>query len=123
MNNLNTIMHELVAFRDEREWKRFHTPRNLAAALAIEVAELQEELLWKADGEVHELLATTEGCGRVSDEIADVLIFALLFCEATGVDPSAAIRKKLIKNAEKYPVDLAKGNAKKYTALGEGEGV
>ncbi len=115
------LIVEITAFRDERDWAQFHTPRNLAAALGIEAAELQQEMLWKTDAQVTELLGTGDGHGRVSDEIADVLIYALLFCEAAGVDPAAAIRIKLEKNAEKYPVHLAKGLAKKYDELKERE--
>jgi len=114
---LRSLLQEIVAFRDERDWKQFHTPRNLAAGLAIEAAELQEEMLWKTDAEVAELVASKPGHVSLSDEVADVLIFALLFCDATGIDPSKAILKKLEKNAEKYPVERAKGSAKKYDQL------
>ena len=114
---LKALIEEIVAFRDERDWKQFHTPQNLAAALAIEAGELQEEMLWKDEVEVADLLASQQGHGRVSDEIADVLIFSLLFCEAAGIDPAASIRIKLKKNAEKYPVGRSKGSAKKYTEL------
>ena len=117
--DLQSLIDDITAFRDERDWAQFHTPRNLAAALAIEVGELQEAMLWKDEAEVAELVASKPGHGQLSDEIADVLIYALLFCEGTGVDPAAAIRVKLEKNAQKYPVHLAKGLAKKYDALGE----
>ena len=99
---LQDLIDEIVAFRDERDWEQFHTPRNLAAALAIEAAELQEAMLWKDEEEVAELVASKPGHVSLSDEIADVLIYALLFCEATGIDPEAAVRIKLEKNAEKY---------------------
>ena len=115
--DLQELIAEIIAFRDERDWAQFHTPQNLAVALGIEAAELQQEMLWKTDAEVAELLGTDDGHERVSDEIADVLIYALLFCEAAGVDPAAAIRIKLAKNAEKYPVELARGTAAKYDNL------
>jgi NTP pyrophosphatase (non-canonical NTP hydrolase) len=115
--DLQELTAEITAFRDERDWAQFHTPRNVGAALAVEAAELQQEMLWKTDAEVAELLDTGDGHGRVSDEIADVLIYALLFCEAAGVDPVSAIRTKLEKNAEKYPIDLARGTAAKYDDL------
>jgi NTP pyrophosphatase (non-canonical NTP hydrolase) len=118
---LPALVKQILAFRDERDWAQFHTPKNLAAALAIEAAELQELMLWKSKREVTDLIDSKLGHGKLSDEIADVLIYALLFCEAAGVDPSAAIRIKLAKNAEKYPVHLAKGLAQKYDALGEHE--
>ena len=111
------LTEQITAFRDERDWEQFHTPRNLASALAIEAAELQEVLLWKDDEEISELVASKPGHIKLSDEAADVLIYALLFCESAGIDPDAAIRIKLKKNAEKYPVDRAKGSAAKYDEL------
>ena len=118
--DLQELIAEIIAFRDERDWAQFHTPRNLAAALGIEAAELQQEMLWKTDAEVAELVASKSDYGQLSDEIADVLIYSLLFCDAAGVDAASAIRKKLKKNAEKYPVKQSKGRAKKYTELGGG---
>ena len=116
--DLQELIAEIIAFRDERDWAQFHTPQNLGMALGIEAAELQQEMLWKTDAEVTELVASRSGHGQLSDEIADVLIYSLLFCDAAGVDPVSAIRKKLKKNGEKYPVEQSKGSAKKYTELG-----
>ena len=117
MSDLSELTKEIVAFRDERDWAQFHTPRNLATALAIEVAELQEAMLWKTDSGVAELVASKAGHASLSEEIADVLIFALLFCHGAGIDPGRAVQIKLEKNAEKYPVELAKGRSVKYDAL------
>jgi NTP pyrophosphatase (non-canonical NTP hydrolase) len=116
---LPALVKQILAFRDERDWAQFHTPKNLAAALAVEAAELQELMLWKGEEEVDHLVSSKNGHVKLSDEIADVLIYALLFCDAAGIDPDAAVRIKLKKNAEKYPVDLAKGSAKKYTEFSE----
>ena len=116
---LPALVKQILAFRDERDWAQFHTPKNLAAALAVEAAELQELMLWKGEEEVDHLVSSKNGHVTLSDEIADVLIYALLFCDAAGIDPDAAVRIKLKKNAEKYPVDLAKGSAKKYTEFSE----
>ncbi|MFP6899476.1 MAG: nucleotide pyrophosphohydrolase [Opitutales bacterium] len=116
---LPALVKQILAFRDERDWAQFHTPKNLAAALAVEAAELQELMLWKGEEEVDHLVSSKNGHAKLSDEIADVLIYALLFCDAAGIDPDAAVRIKLKKNAEKYPVDLAKGSAKKYTEFSE----
>ena len=116
---LPSLVKQILAFRDERDWAQFHTPKNLAAALAVEAAELQELMLWKGEEEVDHLVSSTNGHVKLSDEIADVLIYALLFCDAAGIDPDAAVRIKLKKNAEKYPVDLAKGSAKKYTEFSD----
>jgi NTP pyrophosphatase (non-canonical NTP hydrolase) len=105
---LSSLVKEILAFRDERDWAQFHTPKNIAAALAIEAAELQELMLWKSEEEVADLVDSNQGNGDLSDEIADVLIYALLFCEAVEVDPLVAIRIKLKKNAKKYPVPVIK---------------
>tara|TARA_B100000029_G_C17436311_1_gene909802 strand:- start:420 stop:815 length:396 start_codon:yes stop_codon:yes gene_type:complete len=115
--NLPELIDQILAFRDERDWEQFHTPKHLASALGIEVAELQELMLWKNDQEISDLIDCNQGHREVSDEIADILIYSLLFCKSAGIDPEAAIRIKLKKNAEKYPVEEARGNATKYTNL------
>lgn len=114
-DSLRTLTAAVLAFRDERDWRQFHSPRNLAAAIAIEAAELQETLLWKSDEQVASALKNEDHRQKVSDEIADVLIFALLFADAAGVDAASSIRKKLLKNEIKYPVERARGSAQKYT--------
>jgi len=114
---LANIIEEIVHFRDQRDWNQFHTPKNLAVALAIEVAELQEIMLWKNDEETTDLANTSDGHGKFSDEIADVMIYALLFCKATNINPEAAIRTKLEKNRERYPIEKSKGSSLKYTEL------
>jgi len=115
---------ELVAavrrFRDDRDWAQFHTPKNLAAAIAIEAAELQERFLWKTDAEVDQDLADAAKKAGVADEIADVVMFAMLLADRLGIDLAEAIATKLAANEQKYPVQLARGNARKYTELGGG---
>ena len=90
----------LIEFRDARDWKQFHDPKNLASALGIEAAELNEVFLWKS----------TEGSrdvdlARVKEELADVFAYALLMAEAFGLDPEQIVLDKVKANAEKYPVD------------------
>ena len=102
----------LIKFRDERDWKQFHDPKNLAAALSIEAAELNEVFLWM----------TTEGSRevdveRVREELADVLAYALLMADAFQLDPEEIVLEKVKRNAEKYPVEKARGVATKYTEL------
>lgn len=106
-----------VAFRDARAWARFHTPRYLAAALAIEAGELQETMLWKSDAEVEALLADPASRQPVADELADVVVYALLLAERVGIDLAGAVRAKLAQNAAKYPVEASRGRATKYTDL------
>lgn len=112
---LDDITRRIVAFRDERDWKQYHSPRNLAASISIEAAELLEIFQWSTDETVAEdVAANLEGIRR---EIADVLIYALLLAHDTGIDPVASIRSKLSENAAKYPVDKARGSRAKYTQL------
>jgi NTP pyrophosphatase (non-canonical NTP hydrolase) len=117
MHELQDLLQKIVGFRDQRNWKQFHSPRNLAAALAIEAGELQETMLWKTDHEVTELLETAEGRTSIAREIADVLIYSLLLCDATGIDPMTAIGEKLVENEHKYPAELSRGKPSKYTQL------
>jgi dCTP diphosphatase len=117
---MKDLMQEIETFRDERDWRQFHKPRNLAAALAVEVSELQELFLWTADGDDARRLAEPQIADAAKHEVADVLIYALLFCSAAGIDPTVAIRTKLSINAQKYPVDKARGRPDKYTAYAEG---
>ncbi len=117
MDTLEKTLKNILAFRNARKWKKFHTPRNLAAALAIETSELQEELLWRSDKEVKSFLKQPAQKKALEEEIADVLTFALLFCHETGINPIEAIHRKLQVNSKKYPVHLSKGKATKYTQL------
>lgn len=110
-------MRAIVAFRDERDWAQFHTARNLAAALAIEAAELQEVMLWKSDQQVDALLTESKGRRELQDELGDVLIFALLLAHRCEIDPLKAIQEKLVVNGAKYPVGRSRGVSTKYTDL------
>ena len=106
-------------FRDARDWAQFHTPKNLAAAIAIEAAELQERFLWQTDAEVSRDLADSAKLTGVAEEIADVVMFAMLLADRLGIDLAEAIPAKLAANERKYPVALARGNARKYTEFRE----
>lgn len=98
------IIDEVLEFRNERDWKRFHTPENLAKSISIEAAELLECFQWKPEYDKQE----------ASEELADILIYAVLMAESMGVDISQIIRDKLVKNGQKYPVAKSKGNSTKY---------
>ncbi len=114
---LATLIEAVRQFRDDRDWAQFHTPKNLAAAIAIEAAELQERFLWKTDAEVDRDLLEPTKRTAVADEIADVVMFAMLLADRLGIDLVDAITAKLAANADKYPVNLARGTARKYTEL------
>lgn len=107
------IKTRVLEFVRERDWERFHSPKNLSMALAAEAAELMEHFLWDTP-EASVERATTEA---VADELADIVIYAIEFANMTGIDLSQAIEVKMGKNAEKYPVEKARGNALKYTNL------
>ena len=109
----DSVMMALLEFRRKRNWEQFHTPKELAAALAIEASELPEVFQWKSDEEVARLLASPAR-ERVTDEIADVAIVLSYLCHDLGIDLDAAVLAKLKKNEAKYPVEKAFGNAKKY---------
>jgi dCTP diphosphatase len=116
-DTLASLKSRVLDFREERAWKVFHTPKNLAMALAIEAGELQELFLWKEDPEILDQLAAASFGSRVQEELADILIFLLYLAEATGIDLSEAVKAKLLKNQAKYPVSKSFGNNKKYTEL------
>jgi NTP pyrophosphatase (non-canonical NTP hydrolase) len=122
MDSLKETSDRLIQFRDERDWAQFHTPRNLASAIAVEAGELQETLLWQTDREVNEFLVNIDGLKAVERELADILAFSLLFCNDLSIDPIEAVKSKLAENAAKYPVDLSRGSAAKYTELRRGDG-
>jgi NTP pyrophosphatase (non-canonical NTP hydrolase) len=117
MPNFAELQQELLAFRDARDWKQFHTPRQLAAALAIEASEVQQLMLWKTDAEVTAALADGTLKLEIGDEIADVLSFALLLAHDLGLDPTELIRTKLKKNETRYPADKSRGRSTKYDKL------
>jgi len=117
MNAFQHIADQLVAFREARDWKQFHTPRQLAAALAIEAGELQQSMLWKTDAEIEAGLADGTLTPAIGDEIADVLSFALLLAHDLGLDPAELIAGKLAKNEQRYPVEKSRGRSTKYDKL------
>jgi NTP pyrophosphatase (non-canonical NTP hydrolase) len=113
--NLPELLKHIRAFRDERNWGQFHNPKDMAAALAIEAAELQEIFLWKTGDEIAG--TATRKRLEIEDEVADIAVYLLEFADNQGIDIEAAILAKLEKNAAKYPVEKAKGSSAKYTDL------
>lgn len=107
----------LRIFRDERDWKQFHTPKDLAVAISIEASELQEKFLWKTDKQIEEYLSNPEKRDGVIEELMDVINYALCLANVMKVDVASSSLCKLEKNAKKYPVEKARGSAKKYNEL------
>lgn len=106
MSDISELTKKLIAFRDARDWKQFHNPKDIAIALSIESAELLEVFLWKSSNQ-----ASIE---KIKEELADVLAYALLLANECGLDVTEIVSAKIEANNLKYPVDEAKGNAKKY---------
>jgi NTP pyrophosphatase (non-canonical NTP hydrolase) len=102
-------------FAAERDWEQFHTPKNLAIAVSVEAAELLERFQWLSEAQA--LALAGDDLERVREELADVLLYLLRLADVLGIDLEAAADAKLAINAEKYPVDFARGNARKYTEL------
>ena len=112
---LDDITSRIVEFRDERDWQQYHSPRNLAASVSIEAAELLELFQWSSDESIAEDVETRRT--DLERELADILIYCLLLAHDTGVDPVAAVEAKLAENAAKYPTHKARGSRAKYTEL------
>jgi NTP pyrophosphatase (non-canonical NTP hydrolase) len=115
--NLPALTRELLKFRDERNWAQFHTLRNLIVSLNLEAAELLELTQWKSDEEMSALGASASAHEALRDECADVLLYLLLIADKAGIDLEDAARRKLEKNAAKYPVEKSYGSSRKYTQL------
>ena len=112
MSEIKEIIEALVQFRDERDWEQFHDSKNLATAISIEAAELNELFLWKTIKESEEVNPE-----KLKDELADILAYTLLLANKHGFDIKQIVLDKIRKNGEKYPVEKAKSNAKKYNEL------
>lgn len=109
--SLDDVRDALRLFAAEREWQAFHTPKNLASALAVEAAELLEPFQWLTSGAEDELDSKTRTAIR--DEMADVLTYLVMLADRLDVDLLAATQEKMQRNALKYPIEQSRGNAKK----------
>lgn len=109
MSDLEELREAIVAFTHERDWDQFHDGKNLAIAISIEASELLEAFLWKDTDEV--------SINKVKEELADIINYAILIADKYNLDIRQIVMDKLARNAEKYPVEKAKGTAKKYNEL------
>ena len=109
MSEIKSVIQKLIEFRNKRDWKQFHNSKDLALAISIEASELLELFLWKDSEDFKK--------EKLEDELADVLSFCLLLAEKHNLDVVKIIENKIDKNALKYPVEKAKGTAKKYDQL------
>ncbi len=113
------LKEKIKRFCDERQWDQYHNAKDLAIGIITEAAELLEHFRFKNAEETLQSFENKETREEISDELADVLIFALRLAQKYGIDVSRAVENKLEKNAEKYPVELARGSNKKYSELGK----
>ncbi len=115
MKNINDLTKRIIAFRDARDWKQFHNPKDVALSLVLEAAEVMEHFQWKNKEEIEKYIKTNKA--EVGEELADVLYWVLLMSHDLKIDVLEALEKKLLKNKEKYPVGKAKGKHTKYNRL------
>jgi len=106
-SEIDKIFKKIIDFRDKRDWKKFHNPKDLALAISIEASELNELFLWKHHSEYDRK--------RLAEELADVIIFLLLLAHETNLDVKKIINSKIQKNKKHYPIKKSKGSSKKYT--------
>ncbi len=109
--NQNTV-EMILKFRDDRDWKQFHNPKDLAISLSLEAAELLEVFQWSGTDVV-----CADKKDKIAEELADVLVYCTLMADACGLDMDDIVQKKMEQNNKKYPVDKAKGKSNKYSEL------
>lgn len=114
---VSELKTRVLAFVRERDWEQFHAPKNLSMALAAEAGELMEHFLWATAEESRSVAADPAKRAKIAEELADVVIYALEFANATGLDVAASIEAKMAANAKKYPVEKARGRSNKYNEL------
>lgn len=108
-SDIHQLTEEIVQFRDKRDWKQFHNPKDLALAISIEASELNELFLWKNHNDYNHT--------RLGEELADVLIYSFLLAHETNLDVIKIINSKIMKNRRRYPVKKSKGSSKKYNEV------
>jgi NTP pyrophosphatase (non-canonical NTP hydrolase) len=112
MNDIQEITQALIEFRNERDWEQFHNSKDLSLAIMLEAAELNESFLWKSESEIEKV-----DVAKIKEELADVFAFAFLLAEKHNLSVKEIVLDKIRKNSLKYPVNKAKGTAKKYNEL------
>jgi len=115
MNDIDRLVTRIIAFRDARDWKQFHNPKDVSISLALEAAELLEHFQWKSPKEIAKHIMLHKSA--IGEELADVLYWVLLLGHDLKIDVLKALAQKLKKNARKYPISKAKGCHTKYNKL------
>ena len=111
--SLDELAVEIRRFAAERDWEQFHTPKNLAISLAVEVGELLEHVQWGSDAEITRRFGTPEGSADIAEELADVLIYLVRLADVLDIDLLAAASSKIAANAKRYPADEVRGSSAK----------
>lgn len=109
--NQETI-DQILKFRDDRDWKQFHNPKDLAISILLEAAELLEVFQWSAED-----VTCSDKIDKIKEELADVANYCVLMADACGLDLDEIVREKIKRNEEKYPIEKSKGSKRKYTNL------
>jgi len=109
---MKEILNNLKEFRDQRDWAKFHNPKDLAISISLEASELLENFQWKSSEK-----SVLKNHQNIKEELSDVMIYSLLLSDALGIDMEEAIKEKIAKNEKKYPVSKAYGTSKKYDEL------
>ncbi len=115
MKDINSLIKRILKFRDERDWKQFHNPKDVAISLVLEASEVMEHFQWKSEKEIAEYVSTNKS--EIGEELADVLYWVLLMSHDLNIDVLEALDKKITKNESKYPIEKAKGKHTKYNKL------
>ena len=115
--SVSSLKKEVAKFRNERDWLKFHNPKDLSIALSIESSELEEIFLWKETMSASRIKKDRRQFNRVKEEVADIFIYLLSLSNVLELDMSEAVAEKLEQNARKYPVSKSKGSNKKYNEL------
>lgn len=115
MNSIKDLTTQIVKFRDARDWKQFHNPKDLSLSLVLEAAEVMEHFQWKSQKEIDEYIKTNRN--DIGEELADVMYWVLLMSHDLNINIGKAVKDKLKKNAQKYPIAKSKGKHTKYNKL------
>ena len=115
MKSLNELTKRIITFRNARNWKQFHNPKDIALSLVLEASEVMEHFQWKSKEEMEKYVVTNKS--DIGEELADVLYWVLLMSNDLNIDILDALEKKMKKNEEKYPIEKSKGRHTKYTKL------
>jgi NTP pyrophosphatase (non-canonical NTP hydrolase) len=115
MKSIKELTAKIVDFRNQRDWKQFHNPKDVAISLVLEANEVMEHFQWKSKEEVEAYIISNKE--EIGDELADVLYWVILMSHDLNINVIDALNKKIEKNESKYPVEKAKGNHTKYTKL------